>query len=95
MTQKIINIGTSADKGNGDPIRTAFSKVNDNFTTLFNYGSSGVIIDTTAPAEPMEGDLWWDPESGRMYVYYGTSWVDASPIVAPAELDGGDASTTE
>ncbi len=34
MTKQIINIG-SADKGNGDPLRTAFSKVNDNFTELY------------------------------------------------------------
>jgi hypothetical protein len=34
MTKQIINIGT-ADKGNGDPIRTAFDKVNQNFTELY------------------------------------------------------------
>lgn len=34
MTQKLINLGT-ADQGNGDPIRVAFSKVNDNFTELY------------------------------------------------------------
>jgi hypothetical protein len=34
MAKKIINLGT-ADKGNGDPIRTAFSKVNENFTELY------------------------------------------------------------
>jgi hypothetical protein len=34
MAQQIINVGT-ADKGNGDPIRTAFSKVNNNFTDLY------------------------------------------------------------
>jgi hypothetical protein len=34
MTQKLILTGT-ADKGNGDPIRTAFTKVNDNFTELY------------------------------------------------------------
>jgi hypothetical protein len=34
MTQQIINIGT-ADQGNGDPLRTAFNKVNENFTELF------------------------------------------------------------
>jgi hypothetical protein len=35
MTQKIINIG-QADKGNGDPLRIAFGKVNDNFQELYN-----------------------------------------------------------
>jgi hypothetical protein len=41
MTQKTINLGT-ADQGNGDPIRVAFSKVNDNFTEL--YAALGLDI---------------------------------------------------
>ena len=46
MTQKIINIGT-ADKGNGDPLRTAFTKVNDNFTELYvalGLGAGGLNL---------------------------------------------------
>jgi len=35
MAQKIINIGTSANKGDGDPLRLAFGKINDNFTELY------------------------------------------------------------
>lgn len=34
MAKQTINIGT-ADKGDGDPIRTAFNKVNQNFTELY------------------------------------------------------------
>ena len=91
MSQQIINTGT-ADKGNGDPIRTAFTKVNANFTELFNHTSAGVIAGATAPETPGDGDLWWDSEGGRLYVYYGSTWVDASPVGSPAELDGGNAS---
>jgi len=40
MTQKSINLGT-ADQGNGDPLRVAFGKVNDNFTEL--YTALGLI----------------------------------------------------
>jgi hypothetical protein len=40
MTQQIINIGTTANDKHGDPIRTAFTKVNQNFTELY----SAIII---------------------------------------------------
>lgn len=36
MAQQTIGIGTSANDGLGDPLRTAFDKVNDNFTELYN-----------------------------------------------------------
>jgi hypothetical protein len=35
MTKQVINIGTSANDKNGDPLRTAFTKVNSNFTELY------------------------------------------------------------
>lgn len=35
MAKQIVNIG-QPDKGNGDPLRTAFGKINDNFTELYN-----------------------------------------------------------
>jgi hypothetical protein len=40
MAKKTVNIGTSANKGNGDPLRTAFGKINDNFDEI--YGAIGV-----------------------------------------------------
>lgn len=33
--QEYINIGASPNDGNGDPLRTAFSKINNNFSNLF------------------------------------------------------------
>jgi hypothetical protein len=191
MSQQQINLGT-ADKGNGDPLRTAFTKVNANFTELYdavdlttvgmdiipatnntyNIGSSsnkwrnlylsdkiyfnstsltvdgtgsliinGVAVATpggaqvnsnwnavsgvaqilnkptiptdvnqlndvdgllgtaitstgaTPPGTPSEGTLWYDTVSGRIYVYYDASWIDASPKgVAGAIMSGTKAS---
>ena len=87
MSQQIINTGV-ADKGNGDPIRTAFTKVNANFAELYNQLAASVVVGAAAPSAPEEGSLWWNSESGRMYVYYGTAWVDASPV------DGAGISST-
>jgi hypothetical protein len=35
MAQQTINIGSAGDDGTGDPLRTAFDKVNDNDTELY------------------------------------------------------------
>lgn len=40
MTQEIINIGAVPNDGEGDPLRTAFQKVNNNFANLFATGFS-------------------------------------------------------
>jgi hypothetical protein len=35
MAKQTVNIGTSVNKGDGDPLRTAFTKINENFTELY------------------------------------------------------------
>jgi len=53
MAKQTINIGTTANDGTGDPLRTAFDKVNDNFTELYSddagdvdsvNGQTGVVV---------------------------------------------------
>jgi len=50
MAKQVINIGTTANDGTGDPIRDAFDKVNDNFTELYTDDAGDVgSITATAP----------------------------------------------
>jgi len=48
MAKQTINIGTTADDGTGDPLRTAMDKVNDNFDELYDYTT--IDSDITANA---------------------------------------------
>ena len=47
MAKQTINIGTTANDGTGDPLRTAFDKVNSNFTELYN-DDAGDVTGATA-----------------------------------------------
>lgn len=38
-TQEIINIGALPNDGEGDPLRTAFQKINNNFAQLYSSGA--------------------------------------------------------
>ena len=42
MAKQVINIGSTANDGTGDPIRDAFDKVNDNFTELYTDDAGDV-----------------------------------------------------
>jgi hypothetical protein len=46
MAKQVVNIGTTANDGTGDPLRSAFDKINDNFTELYDddAGDVGSII---------------------------------------------------
>tara|TARA_B110000977_G_scaffold69625_1_gene94578 strand:- start:4849 stop:5697 length:849 start_codon:yes stop_codon:yes gene_type:complete len=49
MAKLIINIGTEANDGTGDPIRSAMIKTNTNFTEVY-----GLIDDITVPTVPTD-----------------------------------------
>lgn len=77
MAQQTINVGPSANDGQGDPIRTAFIKCNDNFTELYNR------VQTAAPTSPggapgdVAGMLAWD----MSYLYVCTGDYDGTSII--------------
>ena len=58
MTRQVINIGTNANDGTGDPLRTAFDKINDNFLELYGADSDATTFDNpTLVGALMTADL--------------------------------------
>lgn len=57
MAKQTINIGTSANSGTGDPLRTAFTKANQNFTELYDRSVfSGSYTDLTDKPSLFDGN---------------------------------------
>lgn len=89
MAQQTINIGTDELTGDGESLRSAFDKSNQNFTELYDLAanSAALAVSDTAPTDPAAGDLWYDEVSGRTYVYFDNTWVDANPPAPAVMLD--------
>ena len=50
-------------------------------------GGSNVSISTTAPSSPSAGDLWWESDTGELFIYYDDS--DGTPSAQWVETNGG------
>jgi len=94
MAIQPINLGTYANDGTGDDLRSAFQKVNANILELAStvYGANVGAVPPTSGV--YEGELWWSTVEGRMYIKYGTTWVDASPADGFVEYDISAVATT-
>ena len=55
MTKQIINIGQTANDRSGDPLRTAFNKVNSNFNELYALVGNSVDYMVGAPLSSPTG----------------------------------------
>jgi len=98
MTQQIIDIGSGELTGDGESIRSAFEKTNQNFTEVYTTLESTpkMTVTDVGPTGPAvkTGDLWYDEGSNRTFVYYDNAWTDASPSLlgptGPVGPSGGD-----
>ena len=59
MAQEIINIGTLPNDGEGDPLRVAFGKINNNFTSLFS--TSTVANSSNTSGTTANQVIWQTP----------------------------------
>lgn len=78
MAQQIINTGAAANDGTGDPLRTAFTETNDNFTEIYTAGPVGSnvqIVNNTILTLNTNGNLVLAPN--------GTGRVVANVDVVP------------
>jgi hypothetical protein len=96
MSIRIVNIGI-ADKGNGDPIRTAFDKINKNFQDLnndyINLTATVSNISTTASLTEFDfGKIKLNVITDPLQLMFYTADIDLGKISEPAlvEYDAGD-----
>jgi hypothetical protein len=90
MSKKIIDIGSGELAGDGESIRSAFSKINDNFTEVYHGGIGGtgigVYSSDTPPEDAIDNELWWNTENGKLYIRYMDSWIEANTIGPNGEV---------
>jgi len=83
MAKQTINIGSSANDGTGDPLRTAFDKVNDNFNELYAATGAGSgqnisISGQSIISDNSNGNIQLDPNGTGEIVFVGdTSMGDS------------------
>ena len=78
----LSGIVTSIAAGTNISISGSNGKVTINATGSGGSGTN-VSISTNAPSSPFSGDLWYDSDLGRGFIYYvdddSSQWVDFSP----------------
>jgi hypothetical protein len=85
MAISTINVGSSANKGDGDPLRTAFTKINDNFTDV---NTRLVALEDGSISTSVIGDL-----KGSVFADDSTLLVDAVNGVIPGYVKVADLKT--
>jgi len=63
---------------NGPGYITGVTNISGNAATATS--ATQVVTIQDAPPTGAAGKLWWESDTGKLKVYYGSAWVDVSPI---------------
>lgn len=77
MAQQIINIGASPNDGQGNPIRTAFNKTNENFSELYSRAQTSPPLTLVGTVGDSAGMYAYDSSN----FYYCFANYDGSSII--------------
>jgi hypothetical protein len=91
MTQQIINVGNAPNDGEGDPIRTAFIKSNDNFTQLYQRVQTVPPTSFYGKVGDQPGMYAYDP----IYFYYCFAAYDGINPIWAEIAQAGNVSATQ
>jgi hypothetical protein len=53
-----------------------YFRSNNLWNQVTGGGGASIEISDTPPAEPEEGDLWYESDTGSMFVYYDSAWIE-------------------
>lgn len=73
-----------------------YYKNSSNAIVQISGGSGGITVSDTIPSSPTTGQLWFESDTGKLFIYYDSSWVDisgsdgATGPQGPAGSDGAD-----
>ena len=82
-TQEIINIGTLPNDGEGDPLRVAFAKINNNFSNLF---ATFINTSTSYTVGNTAGQIIFETPAntftmGEMFIYTADASTEESQTI--------------
>ena len=77
MAREIINVGAAPNDGQGDPIRTAFTKTNNNFGELYSRVQTVPPVALTGSVGDVAGMTAYDAE----YYYYCFANYNGSSVI--------------
>ena len=66
--------------------------------TITSFTSKAIATSDTPPSSPSAGDLWYESDTGKTFIYYDSFWVEigkGSGAVVSADIAGNAATATK
>lgn len=86
--------GIEVERGDSNNVQIRWNELTDKWqftndgTTYKDLGSGGVTVSDTIPSSPAEGDMWYESDTGGLFAYYDSQWIEIGGSSAYNEIIG-------
>ena len=100
------NAGIEVERGSSTNVSIRWNEGTDKWqftndgSTYVDFDKGAVTVSSSAPASPVNGQLWFYQDTAQTFIYYGTAWIEVGAVsngarvevssVAPASPVAGD-----
>lgn len=89
-----FNAGIEVERGNFTNVQIRWNETTDKWqftndgSTYKDLGSGGVTVSDTIPSSPAQGDMWYESDTGALFAYYDSQWIEIGGSAAYNEIIG-------
>lgn len=89
-----LNAGIEIERGTSTNVQIRWNETTDKWqftndgTTYKDLGSGGVTVSDTVPSSPATGDMWYESDTGALFAYYDSAWIEIGGSAAYNEIVG-------
>jgi hypothetical protein len=76
------NAGIEVERGTSTNVSIRWNETSDKWeftndgSTYSNLGAGGATISDTPPSSPVTGQIWYESDTGKTFVYYDSFWIE-------------------
>lgn len=89
-----FNAGIEVERGDFTNVQIRWNESTDKWqftndgVTYKDLGSGGVTVSDTIPSLPAQGDMWYESDTGALFAYYDSQWIEIGGSAAYNEIIG-------
>ena len=91
-----VDAGIEIERGSSTNVLLRWNETNDKWeftndgSTYTDLGAGGATISDTPPASPVAGQVWFESDTAKTFVYYDSQWIEIGALAAAGVVTMSD-----
>ena len=83
-----VDAGIEIERGSSTNVQLRWNETTDKWqftndgSTYTDLGAGGATVSDTAPSSPVAGQVWFESDTAKTFVYYDSQWIEIGALAA-------------